>query len=283
MRPICVVETPMAAQVFAKYLALGTGANDLNSRKLPAYFTSPSYYTPVAIGSEATTMVSAHLKGIDTALGDRLLLSGGSLTGALDINAASLSHGSSLRLVGSVKVGTNSQDASVAGNGTLRWTGDKFQYALDGSWTDLLAATVAPVVITTCEFDAQSGGQTVFTASEDLTGKTVSVYHNGQKKRLTDDYTIAGANVTFEYTIEEGEWISIEVNSALSTVFNYDAETGGQTTFTTTIDLTTKSVLVFENGQKRRLGATHDYTISGTDVVFNDAVLEGQWIQIIVF
>jgi hypothetical protein len=273
----------MAAQVFAKYLALGTGVNDLNSRKLPAYFTSPSYYTPAAVGSEATTMVSAHLKGIDTALGDRLLLSGGSLTGALDINAASLSHGSSLRLVGSVKVGTNSQDASVAGNGTLRWTGDKFQYALDGSWTDLLAATVAPVVITTYEFDAQSGGQTVFTASEDLTGKTVSVYHNGQKKRLTDDYTIAGANVTFEYTIEEGEWISIEVNSALSTVFNYDAETGGQTTFTTTIDLTTKSVLVFENGQKRRLGATHDYTISGTDVVFNDAVLEGQWIQIIVF
>lgn len=47
-----------------KFLKLGTGTNELNSRDIPANF-SPSNYTPVAVGSEGTDKVSSNLKGID--------------------------------------------------------------------------------------------------------------------------------------------------------------------------------------------------------------------------
>lgn len=45
----------------------GTTGNKVNAQHLPANFT-PSNYTPAQVGSEGTDKVSAHLKGLDTAL-----------------------------------------------------------------------------------------------------------------------------------------------------------------------------------------------------------------------
>lgn len=52
------------AQVEKKFVKLGTGAKEINSRDLPANFT-PSNYTPDEVASEGTDKTSAHLKGID--------------------------------------------------------------------------------------------------------------------------------------------------------------------------------------------------------------------------
>jgi len=56
------------ARIKSKFIRLGTGTDDLNSRGLPANFT-PTNYTPDQVASEGTDKVSAHLKGIDNALG----------------------------------------------------------------------------------------------------------------------------------------------------------------------------------------------------------------------
>lgn len=51
-------------QINKKFVNFGTGANQVNSRDLPANFTAINY-TPDQVGSEGTDKVSAHLKGID--------------------------------------------------------------------------------------------------------------------------------------------------------------------------------------------------------------------------
>jgi len=56
------------ARTTSKFIKFGTGTGEVNSRVLPANFT-PSNYTPTEIASEGTDKVSAHLKGIDDALG----------------------------------------------------------------------------------------------------------------------------------------------------------------------------------------------------------------------
>jgi len=50
-----------------KFLKLGTNTDELNARDIPSNFT-PSSYTPTQVASEGTDKISAHLKGIDTAL-----------------------------------------------------------------------------------------------------------------------------------------------------------------------------------------------------------------------
>lgn len=55
-------------RVREKFIKFGTGTGDVNSRSMPANFT-PTNYTPAAVGSEGTTKVSSHLKGIDATLG----------------------------------------------------------------------------------------------------------------------------------------------------------------------------------------------------------------------
>jgi hypothetical protein len=272
----------MATQVFSKYLALGTGDNDLNARLLPAHFTSPSYYTPAAVGSEATTMVSAHLKGIDTAIGGRLSLSGGTLTGPLDINDAGAS-GNSLRLVGSIKVGVNAETAATAGAGTLKWTGTSYQYSDGSVWQNI--ANVQSVRIDVEDFDVtSSSGQTIFSTGQDLTGLAVQVFEEGFLRRPGADYSISGTDITFTYTVIQGQWVSVQISNSSTQSSDFDVSNPvGETEFDLGIDLAMKSVQVYENGFMRRIGAAKDYTISGTKVIFNYTVQQGQWVRILVF
>ena len=55
------------ARITEQFIKFGTGSREVNSRSLPANYT-PSSYTPAQVGSEGTDKVSAHLKGINTAL-----------------------------------------------------------------------------------------------------------------------------------------------------------------------------------------------------------------------
>lgn len=55
------------SKVTVKYIKWGTGANEVNSRAIPANYTA-SNYTPAQIAAEGDDKISAHLKGIDTAL-----------------------------------------------------------------------------------------------------------------------------------------------------------------------------------------------------------------------
>jgi hypothetical protein len=56
------------SRIKQKFIKWGTGTDDVNSRNMPANFT-PSSYTPAQVSSEGNDKVSAHLNGIDTALG----------------------------------------------------------------------------------------------------------------------------------------------------------------------------------------------------------------------
>lgn len=72
------------SQLEKKYIDFGTGTKQVNSRVIPANYT-PSNYTPSDISSEGTDKISAHLKGVDTALGSVAVLPSG------DINPTSFS------------------------------------------------------------------------------------------------------------------------------------------------------------------------------------------------
>lgn len=56
------------SQIKKKFIKFGTGSEDVNSRVIPAHYTA-SNYTPAQVASEGNDKVSAHLQGIDSALG----------------------------------------------------------------------------------------------------------------------------------------------------------------------------------------------------------------------
>lgn len=74
------------SRIKKKFIRLGTGADELNSRDIPANFT-PSSYTPTAVGSEGTNKVSSHLNGIDSTLGSL-----GATTGDIGLTTFSASN-----------------------------------------------------------------------------------------------------------------------------------------------------------------------------------------------
>ena len=55
-------------KVNAPNIDTGTGSKQFNSRKLPSHYI-PENYAPVSVDTEISSMVSAHLKGIDLKLG----------------------------------------------------------------------------------------------------------------------------------------------------------------------------------------------------------------------
>ena len=56
------------SRIAKKYIKYGTGSDESNGRDIPANLT-PSNYTPAQVASEGNDKISAHLNGIDTALG----------------------------------------------------------------------------------------------------------------------------------------------------------------------------------------------------------------------
>lgn len=72
------------ARIEKKYIKYGTGADESNARDIPANLT-PSNYTPTQVASEGSDKISAHLNGVDAALGNTVTASSG------DINETSFS------------------------------------------------------------------------------------------------------------------------------------------------------------------------------------------------
>lgn len=58
------------SKVFKKFLDIGTGLSDINAQSFPAIYT-PTNYTPNQVTTEGNDKISAHLKGIDTSLGNK--------------------------------------------------------------------------------------------------------------------------------------------------------------------------------------------------------------------
>jgi hypothetical protein len=56
------------SRVTSKFIKFGTATGEVSSRDVPGNF-SPSNYTPTQVAAEGNDKVSAHLKGIDNALG----------------------------------------------------------------------------------------------------------------------------------------------------------------------------------------------------------------------
>lgn len=56
------------SRIKSRFIVFGTNTDEVNARDLPANFT-PTNYTPTQVGSEGNGKTSAHLKGIDNALG----------------------------------------------------------------------------------------------------------------------------------------------------------------------------------------------------------------------
>jgi hypothetical protein len=57
------------ARINSKFINFGTGAGQVNAQQLPATNTATNY-TPTQVASEGTAQVSAHLNGINSALGN---------------------------------------------------------------------------------------------------------------------------------------------------------------------------------------------------------------------
>lgn len=56
------------SRIKSRFIIFGTSTDEVNARDLPANFT-PTNYTPSEVGTEGDDKTSAHLKGIDSALG----------------------------------------------------------------------------------------------------------------------------------------------------------------------------------------------------------------------
>lgn len=56
------------SRIAKKFVKLGTGSDEINSRDISANFT-PSNYTPTQVASEGSDKISAHLNGLDIAIG----------------------------------------------------------------------------------------------------------------------------------------------------------------------------------------------------------------------
>jgi len=77
------------ARIAKKHIRFGTGTVDVNSRVIPANFT-PVSYTPTQVASEGTDKISAHLNGIDSAIGSL-----GAVTGDIGLTSFSAANNQS--------------------------------------------------------------------------------------------------------------------------------------------------------------------------------------------
>jgi hypothetical protein len=151
-------------QVLKKFIKIGVASDSLSGRDLPAGHTAVNY-TPSSEAGEATANISAHIKGIDTALATA---GGGESTGntTLDNNQTSFTNvtglsfnGASIRSV-SIRYSISRATATVEQNcvGEL----DISYNTLSGTWSITNDATNSNAGIT---FDVTNAGQVTYLSS----------------------------------------------------------------------------------------------------------------------
>jgi alpha-tubulin suppressor-like RCC1 family protein len=98
------------SRIKTKFIKWGTGSTDVNSQSMPANFT-PTNYTPIQVASEGTDKVSAHLKGIDSAL------TGAGSTGATGATGAIGATGVDGNTGATGLTGSNGNDGATGNTG----------------------------------------------------------------------------------------------------------------------------------------------------------------------
>ena len=148
-----------------KFIKLGTSSDELNSRDIPANFSGPSNYTPAQIASEGTTVVSAHLKGIDDKLGTL-----GGVAGDISLTSFSISNNqaSAANVTGlafsnaSVRSAQAHYSVFVDATANLYESGELLLIQKDSSW-EIAQSYVGDLSGIT--FSVTSAGQVQYTSS----------------------------------------------------------------------------------------------------------------------
>lgn len=131
-----------------------------------------------------------------------------------------------------------------------------------------------------------NGSNAVFTLAATPTTGTVRLFQNGVRLKITEDYTISGATITFNTAPATGDLILADymvgagVYMTGSTSF-IDNETpsgtvnGSNTAFTLAFTPVTGTVRLYRDGQLLTGGAGNDYTISGASITMTTAPVTG--------
>jgi len=222
------------------------GLRGSNRATKVGYDYSPSYYTPSPVGLEASNKVSAHLKGIDIALGARY--SEGLLT-----------------------------NRPAYGNDGFwyRCTDTEQLFVDNGSqWVEVCAiGTGAPVIY---ERHVATANQTVFTLSSHYNKDedALQVYRNGNRQTVNQEYTETSTLVvTFANGLDVGdEVIFIQFSGGSKNVVTARQDftaTGGQTAFDLNFTYRTgyNDILVYSSGVLQRVGASYDYVETDADTI----------------
>lgn len=151
-------------QVLKKFIKIGIASDSLSGRDLPAGHTAVNY-TPSSEAGESTANISAHIKGIDTALATA---GGGESTGNTTIannqstaaNVTGLSFSGATYRTVSIRYSIARATATVETNcqGEL----DMTYNTLAGTWSISNDATNSNAGIT---FDVTNAGQVTYTST----------------------------------------------------------------------------------------------------------------------
>lgn len=155
------------SKVNKKFIDFGITGNKVNSQDLPANYT-PTNYTPEEVGSEGTDKVSAHLKGINSALA-----SGSGSAG--DISETSFS------IANDVSTPTNVTGFAFA-NGTVR------------SFNAMVSVVIDATVDLYEEFNIRgiqkgSDWSILISSLADNSGIVFSITSTGQLQYISDNYS----------------------------------------------------------------------------------------------
>jgi hypothetical protein len=159
------------AQLVNKFIKLTATSDGVNGQTVRAHYSSPVNYTPSEVSSEGTNKISAHLKGIDTALAG----AGGETSNSFTIanNQASFANITPLLFTGPATAGVHvrytikrkTDAASKQETGVLLLTYDEF----NGSWNYSAEGSGDSGVL----FDINASGQVRYT-SDNIAGANYS-------------------------------------------------------------------------------------------------------------
>jgi len=257
--------------------SVGTGTNTYNT-----FFTNGN----VGIGSTIPTskfsvVGNSFISGIETATGGFV----GNLTGDVtgNINASGVSTVTYLRTTNVNATGLVTATTfygNIYSTGISTISGFKFpssdgtagQFLKTDGFGNLSFATAsggsaAPVGSATSisdDYFTATQGQTVFTSSQNFTGKSVQVFLNGIKLRTTEDFTTTTpSTVTLVSGATAGDRINIVVSFGNTLEEQTFTATQGQITFSPSGSFASPSnIKVYVNGIKLR--KTTDYGASSS-------------------
>lgn len=205
-------------KVSEKWVNFGVGAGQVSSKSLPSAYT-PDNYIPVAVGAEAVDRLSAHLKGIDSKLGN---LSGG---GVIAVETFDIGPGGVSIITLSTDI-NSTQALDVFLNGIKQREGGGNAYARNQTTNQITFSEIIPAytwvevkvfetAINDYNFTVGGGGQTSFSVNNMSAGNTVDVILQGVKQREGAIHSwvrdVNTQTIGFTENVPEGYWVQIRI------------------------------------------------------------------------